>query len=119
MPDLLEQLRTLLLTLVSPVHAQHPARFAVFPCAVLYESGNTVHARCDGHAHLHEIEYTLEFWALSPAETHALSARVDDLFSSLGLSRMYCTDLFDDATSAHRRVLRYRALCDTTGVLTQ
>lgn len=119
MPDILEYLRTLLLTVLSPIHAQYPARFAVFPCAVLYESGNSVHARCDGRAHLHEIEYTLEFWALSPAETHALSARADTLLSDLGLMRTHCADLFDDDTRAHRRVLRYRALCDDAGVLTQ
>ena len=91
----------------------------MFPCAVIYESGNAVQARCDGRAHLHALEYTVEIWAFSLGETHALSVRADEALASLGLSRSACTDLYDEDLRVHRRVMRYRALCDENGVLTQ
>lgn len=72
---------------------QYPAQEAAFPCAVIYESGNAVQARCDGRTHLHALEYTVEIWAFSLGETHALSVRADEALASLGLSRSACTDL--------------------------
>ena len=58
-------------------------------------------------------------WAFSLGETHALSVRADEALASLGLSRSACTDLYDEDLRVHRRVMRYRALCDENGVLTQ
>ena len=104
---------------VSILKTTYPAQEAAFPCAVIYESGNAVQARCDGRAHLHALEYTVEIWAFSLGETHALSVRADEALASLGLSRSACTDLYDEDLRVHRRVLRYRALCDENGVLTQ
>ena len=49
----------------------------------------------------------------------SLSVRADEALASLGLSRSACTDLYDEDLRVHRRVMRYRALCDENGVLTQ
>ena len=119
LPDITADVLAALKAVLSTVHYQHPAHLAVFPCAVLYQSGGGVAAQADGSPHLCEIEYTLEVWAASPAETHTLSALADEALNGLGLRRTACTDLFDPAARAHRRVLRYRALCDADGVLTQ
>ena len=119
MPDITPDVRAAVASVLSHVYYQHPAQLAVFPCAVLYESANAEAARADGSAHLHEFEYTLELWAHTPGETHALSAAADAQLSALGLMRAACTDLYDAPAAAHRRVLRYRALCDENGVLTQ
>lgn len=119
MPDLTLQLRTLLQAIIPCAQGQYPAQEAAFPCAVIYESGNAVQARCDGRAHLHALEYTVEIWAFSLGETHALSVRADEALASLGLSRSACTDLYDEDLRVHRHVMRYRALCDENGVLTQ
>lgn len=119
MPDLTLQLRTLLQAIIPCVQGQYPAQEAAFPCAVIYESGNAVQARCDGRAHLHALEYTVEIWAFSLGEAHALSVRADEALASLGLSRSACIDLYDEDLRVHRRVMRYRALCDESGVLTQ
>ena len=51
--------------------------------------------------------------------THALSAAADEKLRETGLSRTYCCDLFDDDARAHRRMMRYRALCDNSSILTQ
>lgn len=119
MPDLTPQLRALLQAIIPCAQGQYPVQEAAFPCAVIYESGNAVQARCDGRAHLHALEYTVEIWAFSLGETHALSVRADEALASLGLSRSACTDLYDEDLRVHRRVMRYRALCDENGVLTQ
>ena len=119
MPDITPDVRAAIQRVLKQVYYQHPAQLAVFPCAVLYESANAEAARADGSAHLHEIEYTLELWAHTPGETHALSTAADAQLSALGLRRSACTDLYDEPAAAHRRVLRYRALCDENGVLTQ
>ncbi|MBQ7455199.1 MAG: hypothetical protein IJS53_02040 [Clostridia bacterium] len=119
MPDITSDVLTALRAVLSTVHYHHPAHLALFPCAVIYESGGGEAARADGAAYLHEIEFTVEFWALAPGETHALSVSADAALSALGLRRVYCTDLFDESAMAHRRVLRYRALCDENGTLTQ
>ena len=119
MPDLTPQLRALLQDIIPSVQGQYPAPEAAFPCAVLYESENAVQARCDGRAHLHAMEYTVEIWAFSVGETHALSVRADEAILRLGLSRSACMDLYDESLRVHRRVMRYRALCDENGVLTQ
>ena len=44
--------------------------------------------------------------------------RADEALASLGLSRSACADLYDEDLRVHRRVMRYRALCDENGVLT-
>lgn len=119
MIDLTLPLREALEGVIACVQGQYPAPQAAFPCAVLYESGNAVQARCDGRAHLHALEYTIELWAFSPAETHALAARADEAVSALGFSRTSCTDIYDEDAAAYRRVMQYRALCDENGVLTQ
>ncbi len=119
LPDLTPQLRALLQAIIPCAQGQYPAQEAAFPCAVIYESGNAVQARCDGRAHLHALEYTVEIWAFSLGETHALSVRADEALASLGLSRSACADLYDEDLRVHRRVMRYRALCDENGVLTQ
>ena len=87
MPDLTPQLRALLQAIIPCAQGQYPAQEAAFPCAVIYESGNAVQARCDGRAHLHALEYTVEIWAFSLGEAHALSVRADEALASLGLSR--------------------------------
>ena len=57
----------------------------------------------------------------SPAHrTHyTLGAAADEKMRELGFIRSYCCDLFDDDSRAHRRVMRYRALCDGNNTLTQ
>ena len=119
MPDITPDVLAALRGVLSAVHYQHPAHPAVLPCAVFYESGGSKRARADGAPHLCEVEYTVEFWGASPSETHALSARADAALSALGLRRTACLDLYDDPARAHRSVLRYRALCDGDGTLTQ
>lgn len=119
MIDLTLPLREALEGVIACVQGQYPAPQAAFPSAVLYESGNAVQARCDGRAHLHALEYTIELWAFSPAETHALAARADEAVSALGFSRTSCTDIYDEDAAAYRRVMQYCALCDENGVLTQ
>lgn len=119
MIDLLSDIRQLLLELNADILSPHPAAFVQFPCILLSESSNEVHAQSDGAPHLHEVEYTLEIYSPSLAQTHTLAAGADEKLSSLGFRRVYCCDLFDDDARAHRRVMRYRALCDNHGVLTQ
>ena len=119
MIDLISDVRTQLDTLNVPVHTPRPAAFAQFPCILLSETANEVHAQADGTPYLHEIEYTLESWSCSLSETHALAAQIDEKLVQLGFKRTYCCDLFDNETRAHRRVMRYRALCDGRCVLTQ
>lgn len=119
MIDLINDVRAQLDALNVPVHAPRPAAFAQFPCILLSETANEVHAQADGTPYLHEVEYTLESWSRSLAETHALAAQLDEKLIQLGFRRTYCCDLFDTDTRAHRRVMRYRALCDSRRVLTQ
>ena len=119
MTDFITDIRALLSDCGAPVHAPRPLDFAQFPCILLSETANEVYARADGQPHLHEVEYTLESWAKSLSETHALSAQLDEKLSSLGFRRTYCCDLFDVDTQAHRRVMRYRALYDANRTLTQ
>lgn len=119
MIDLLNDILACLQQLNVTVCTLRPADTAKLPCIVLTETGNAVFARADGAPHLHEVEYTLESWAHSLAQTHALAARIDEQLSSLGFSRTYCCDLTDTAARAHRRVMRYRALCDNLLTITQ
>ena len=119
MPDITSDVLAALRGVLSAVHYQHPAHLVALPCAVLYQSGDSVAARADNQPHLSEVEYTVEFWAGTPAQTHSLSAQADAALTALGLRRTGCTDLYDEAARAHRRVLRYRALCDASGTLTQ
>ncbi|MBR5232342.1 MAG: hypothetical protein IKW00_08895 [Clostridia bacterium] len=119
MPELSEYVFSALQEVHTLVSYHHPAVMTQFPCLIFFESGNDVHARADGKAYLHEIEYTLEIYALSPEIAHSLSAAADEKMRELGFSRSYCCDLFDDDSRAHRRVMRYRALCDNHNILTQ
>lgn len=119
MPDLLPDACAALLPVLAHIHLHFPRRLAVFPCGVLLESDNRVHAQADGIPYLHEVELTLEIWARSPGETHALSLRCDERLTALGLRRTGTTELYDPDAQAHRRVLRYRALCGPDGILTQ
>ena len=119
MPDITQDVLTALRGVHALLHYQHPGTLTQFPCLIFFESGNTVHARADSAPYLHEIEYTLEIYALSPTVSHALSAAVDEKLRALGLLRTYCCDLFDEDARAHHRVMRYRALCDHNAILTQ
>ena len=119
MIDLLPDILSHLTQLDAPVRTLYPADFTQLPCIVLTETANDVFARADGAPHLHEVEYTLESWASALSQTHALAAKLDEKLSALGFSRTYCCDLFDAATRAHRRVMRYRALCDEHRIITQ
>lgn len=119
MPDLSPAILAALQSVHTLVYYQHPGVLTQFPCLIFFESGNDVFARADASPHLYEIEFTLEIYALTPEVAHALSASADEKMQALGLSRTYCCDLFDDDARAHRRVLRYRALCDQNHLLTQ
>ena len=119
MPDLTQDVFAALQGVHSLLYYQHPGTLTKFPCLIFFESANDVHARADSAPYLHEIEFTLEIYALTPEVAHALSASADEKMTALRFSRTYCCDLFDDDTRAHRRVLRYRALCDQSSILTQ
>ena len=119
MPELSQSVFSALQSIHTLVSYQHPAAMTQFPCVIFFESGNDVHARADGAPFLHEVEYTLEIFALSPEVTHTLGAAADEKMRELGFIRSYCCDLFDDDSRAHRRVMRYRALCDGNNTLTQ
>ena len=119
MPDISQEVLSALQSVHSLVYYHHPDVLTQFPCMIYFESGNDVHARADGQPFLHEIEFTLEIYALTPEITHALSAAADEKLRETGLSRTYCCDLFDDDARAHRRMMRYRALCDNSSILTQ
>lgn len=118
MIDLTDTLRGAVSAVV-PCAQAYPARAAAFPCAAVYESGNAVQARCGGRDYLSALEYTIEIWASGAGATHALSVRIDEAVGALGLSRVSCTDLYDSALRVHRRVMRYRVLCDADGTLYQ
>lgn len=118
-PDLAQDVYAALKSVHTLVHYQHPGVLTQFPCLIFFESGNDVFARADAAPYLHEIEFTLEIYALTPEIAHQLSASADEKLRALGFSRTYCCDLFDDDTRAHRRVMRYRALCDQHNLLTQ
>lgn len=119
MPELTQDVYAALQSVHTLVYYQHPGVLTQFPCVIFFESGNDVFARADGEAYLHEIEFTLEIYALTPEIAHKLSASADEKLREMGFSRAYCCDLFDDDTRAHRRVMRYRALCDQSNQLTQ
>lgn len=119
MPDLTPEVFEALKSVHTLVYFTHPGVLTEFPCILFYESGSSVHARAAGSAYLHEIEFTLDIYALTPETTHALSASCDEKMRALGFQRAYCCDLFDEDSRAHRRLLRYRALCSPDGVLTQ
>ncbi len=118
MIDLTNTLRCAVSAVV-PCTQAYPARAAAFPSAAVYESGNAVQARCNGGDYLSALEYTVEIRAYAPGDTHALSVRVDEAVGALGFSRVSCTDLYDSALRVHRRVMRYRVLCDADGTLYQ
>lgn len=119
MPNLSPAVFAALQSVHALVYYQHPGVLTQFPCLIFFESGNDVFARADASPHLHEIEFTIEIYALTPEVAHALSAAADEKMSETGFSRTYCCDLFDDDTRAHRRVMRYRTLCDANNLLTQ
>ena len=119
MPDISQDVLAALKSVHTLVFYRQPDVLTQFPCLIYFESGNDVHARADGMPYLHEIEFTVEIYALSPEITHALSAAADEKLRAMGLNRTYCCDLFDDDARAHRRVMRYRALCDNNSILTQ
>lgn len=119
MPDITKDVLSALQNVHTLLYYQHPGTLTQFPCLIFFESANDVHARADCAPYLHEIEFTLEIYALTPEVSHALSASADEQMTALGFSRVYCCDLFDDDTRAHRRVMRYRALCDNSSILTQ
>lgn len=119
MPDLSESIFSALQSVHTLVSYHHPAVMTQFPCVIFFESGNEVHDRADGAPFLHEVEYTLEIYALTPEVTHSLSAAADEKMRKLGFIRNYCCDLFDDDSRAHRRIMRYRALCDRQNTLFQ
>ena len=119
MPDISKDVLYALEEINTLLYYRHPGTLNNFPCMIFFESANNVHARADGAPYLHEIEFTLEIYALTPEVAHALSAAADEKMTVLGLMRTYCCDLFDDDTRTHRRVMRYRALCDNQSILTQ
>lgn len=119
LPDLTTEIHALLQPLTAAVYYHFPASAAALPCLTLCQTGNEVHARADGKPCLYALEYTLEVWAQGVQGVHDLSAQADALLTGYGLERAWCCDLFDTDTGAHRRVLRYRTLCDENGVLTK
>lgn len=119
MPDLTRELYALLQPLTQAVYYHFPAAGTAFPCLTLCETGNEVCARAEGKPCLYALEYTLEVWAQGVQGVHDLSVKADALLTAYGLVRTWCCDLFDTDTRAHRRVMRYRTLCDENGVLTQ
>jgi len=119
LPDLTMEVFEALRSVHRLVYFQHPGVMTDFPCILFFESGSSVHDRAGGAAYLHEIEFTLDVYALTPEVAHALSASADEKMHALGFQRTYCCDLFDDDSRAHRRMMRYRALCSRSGLITQ
>lgn len=97
----------------------YPASWAYMPCVAWRESGNREIGMADGREHLAELIYTVDVWARSAAENAEIADTIDARLTSARLRRTYSADLFENATSLHHRVLRYRAVADADGNIYQ
>lgn len=95
----------------------YPRSWMSLPAVSWRESRNREFAQADGREHLAELEYTVDVWAKSPEQMHALADEIDELMTSLRLRRDYAADLFD--SGVHHRTLRYRCVADGEGRIYQ
>jgi hypothetical protein len=95
----------------------YPRSWLALPAVSWRESRNREFAQADGCEHLAELEYTVDVWAKSPGEMHALADEINELMAALRLRRSFAADGFE--AGMHHRTLRYRCVADAEGRIYQ
>ena len=79
------------------------------PVISYFETDNSETERADDEEALSNIAYTVDIWARTPEETHALGAQMNRAMQGIGFTREGCNDLIEqyDAGVLHHRTMRF------------
>lgn len=83
------------------------------------ESANSRYAQADGAEYLAELNYTLEIFARSAEEAHALLSDADARLQGIGLRREAAAEQYEQDLNVSHVSARYRALADAQGNIYQ
>ena len=108
MRDLSAGVKAALTAVISaPVYYAYPAEWAALPLISFFELDNAEAEHADDEELTSDISYTIDIWALSPEETHALAAKVNQAMRSIGFKRDGSNDLYEAETRYHHKTMRF------------
>jgi hypothetical protein len=104
-PTILKALKTV----TRNVNDCYPSDWATFPVIQYMEEDNKTHTKTDNIEQLAYLRYKIDIWNKRGASDAALA--VDGVLSSLGLKRIFCSDVPDPSGLKHK-VMRYEGIID-------
>lgn len=110
-----EQLRDALAGLCADVICGYPKVYTAGSLLCWRESGNARFAQADGQEYLAELEYTLDIFAPSIEEAHAMHASADERMLGMGFRRESSAEIYEQNPAVCHISARYRALADAAG----
>lgn len=89
----------------------YPHTWEQMPCVQYMEEQNTVFEVTDDEEQLSNLTYRIDVWGTSNISN--LVVEIDNAISSLGLKRVFCSDV-DDPTHYLHTQMRYAGVIDNT-----
>lgn len=87
----------------------YPGDWENLPAIQYIEETNTVFSKTDEKEQMSLLRYRIDIW--DKGSTTAMSVKVDEALSSLGLVRTMCQDAEDPSRRRHK-VMRYEGIMD-------
>lgn len=109
MKNVKDQVYAKLLLVDQNVSDIYPLSFEKMPAIMYTEESNTVYTKTDNTEQLSYLRYRVDIW--NDGSTSQLALSVDEKMSSLGLTRIECTDVAEPTRLRHKQ-LRYEGIMD-------
>lgn len=103
----------------TPVHYFYPPNTSAMPCVSWYEAENRRQAQADGLEYLSELAYVVDIWSNSAMDNGAIAQQIDTAMTGEGFKRAFAYDLYEPEVKIHHKTMRYSAMTNPDGILTQ
>ncbi|MGL5086173.1 MAG: hypothetical protein ACRC68_10750 [Clostridium sp.] len=98
---------------VTNVNDCYPSDWATFPVVQYTEESNVTHTKTNDVERLANIRYRIDIW--NERSTSDTVLAVDAVLSTLGLKRVFCSDVPEPSQLRHK-VMRYEGIIDVTNM---
>lgn len=93
---------------VTNVTFSYPERFSKLPCITFYEVNNSIHMMADNMEFLSEINYVVDIWANTLAETSSIAVKVNEKLKEIEFIREVSYDIPE--TDIKHKFMRFKTI---------
>lgn len=90
------------------ISTEYPSEWVTFPKITYAEENNETYKKINNKEVMAKVRYKIDIYNIE--STSSLASKVDDVITSLGLTRIFCGDA--DIKDCKHKILRYQGIID-------